>query len=433
MERFWVRRHPRFLTLLASRLISRIGDVLYTLAATWSVLTGTHSILSASLVPMLSLAPDVLLALPLATLADRWPKKPVMVGTDLVRAAVVGAAGFLMLRGSLPTVALYGLTLALNVGGLLYGPAASAMIRLTVPDTRLTDANGLWQSALSVLSVLSYGLGGVLIALLSPARALLLDGASFLLGALVVAAATWPDARATASSGGFGFLRDALAGLRYIGNDRVLRHLLFVLAPVNVLFGPILILSAALSDRVLHTGTVGFGLMEMGAGMGSIVAGLVVGWTSRRASFTVWLLALLGTAALAMGGSALARNLWVTVGLYVLAWAVSGVFNIPFLSAIEGAVPVEEVGRVMQTLFLVFSGVTVPLGLLVGSLAMDRFGVVPVLYCEAILYGLMAASLLVYPIRADEGHPVFAAYGPSPRRLVGDPGSSAAGSPGSEG
>lgn len=46
MPRHWIRDHSKFLTLLVARVISRAGDVLYTLAATWSVLTTTHSILA---------------------------------------------------------------------------------------------------------------------------------------------------------------------------------------------------------------------------------------------------------------------------------------------------------------------------------------------------------------------------------------------------
>jgi hypothetical protein len=221
MPHQWVRDHPKFLTLLTARVISRAGDVLYTLAATWSVLTTTHSILGASLIPLLNVVPDLVLALPLATLADRWSKKPLMVSMDFVRAAVVGTAGLLLLHGPMPPLALYALTLLLNVGALLFAPASSAMMRLTVPPDRLTDANGLWQSSLSVLSVVSFGVGGVLVALVSPARALLLDAMSFLVSGSVLAAVAWPDIRAAVSTGGFGFLSDALLGLRYFWDDAV--------------------------------------------------------------------------------------------------------------------------------------------------------------------------------------------------------------------
>lgn len=411
MPHQWVRDHPKFLTLLTARVISRAGDVLYTLAATWSVLTTTHSILGASLIPLLNVVPDLVLALPLATLADRWSKKPLMVSMDFVRAAVVGTAGLLLLHGPMPPLALYALTLLLNVGALLFAQASSAMMRLTVPPDRLTDANGLWQSSLSVLSVVSFGVGGVLVALVSPARALLLDAMSFLVSGSVLAAVAWPDIRAAVSTGGFGFLSDALLGLRYFWDDAVLRRLLLLIAPVNVLFGPMLIFSAAFSNRVLHTGAVGFGIIEMAAGLGSIVAGLVVGWASRRASFTFWLFALLGSGALELAGSAFARNLWVTAGLYTVGWAVSGVFNIPFVSAVQRAVPAEQVGRVMQTLFLVASGVTVPLGLLLGSFGMDHWGVVRVLYLEAGCYGVVALAALVFPIQRQDPHPVFEAFG----------------------
>lgn len=411
MAGFRVLEHPKFLTLLTSRAVSRAGDVLYTLAATWSVLTTTHSILGASLVPIVSTVPDLLLALPLATLADRWSKKSLMVGTDWIRAAVVGAAALLLLHGAIPPVALYALTFLLNVGALLFSPAASAMVRLTVPEAHLTEANGLWQSVMSVLSVVSYGVGGVLVALMTPARALLLDAVSFLAAGVVLAVVAWPDVRAPAAAGGFAFLHDSLSGLRYLWDDRVLRRLVLLVAPVNLLFGPMLIFSAAFSDRVLHAGTAGYGVIEMAAGVGSIVSGLIVGWASRRGSLTFWLFGLLGTGGLTLAGSAWAKNLWVTAGLYILGWAMSGIFNIPFLSAVQRAVPVEEVGRVMQALVLVASGVTVPLGLVLGSLGMDRFGVVPVLYVEAGLYGVVALAALLFPFERGEVHPVFAAFG----------------------
>ena len=68
------RTSPVFLLLLVSRSVSRIGDVLFSLAVSWTVLGQTHSILLAALVPLLSALPAVVLTLPLATLADRWPK-----------------------------------------------------------------------------------------------------------------------------------------------------------------------------------------------------------------------------------------------------------------------------------------------------------------------------------------------------------------------
>jgi MFS family permease len=150
-------RHPKFAVLLISRLVSRVGDVLYTLAATWSVLTTTHSIVGASMVALGSLLPNLFLALPLSALADRWSKKPLMVATDWCRAGIVGLVGFLMLHDPVQPWLLYGLTVSLSAGALLFSPASSAMIRLVVPEDRLTEANGLWQAVLSVLGVASFG------------------------------------------------------------------------------------------------------------------------------------------------------------------------------------------------------------------------------------------------------------------------------------
>jgi hypothetical protein len=254
--------------------------------------------------------------------------------------------------------------------------------------------------------------GGILIAWLHPDRALLLDALSFVLSGALLAVVAWPNVQASVTPGGYGFIQDALVGLRYLWADRVLRRLLLVLSPLNVAFGPMVIFSAAFSNRVLHAGPTGYGVIEAAAGVGSIIGGMVAPVAAKRASFTAWLMTLLGSITVQLALSAAVRNLWVTAGCGILAWAASGIFNVPLTSAVQRMVPLDQVGRVLQALFLVSGGITVPIGLLAGSWLMERTGVVPVFYLQAAVVALLAVTVWVFPITRTD-HPILHAFGSS--------------------
>lgn len=149
----WLVESPAFVVLVVSRAVSTIGDTLFALATTWSLLSRTHSVLLAAFVPLMTMLPPILLSLPLATLADRWPKKLVMVVTDWGRAVLVLLVGAWMSQGPVSPPLVYGVALALTVGGLLFTPAITAVFPRIVPPQHLTKANGLWSAVLSAISV----------------------------------------------------------------------------------------------------------------------------------------------------------------------------------------------------------------------------------------------------------------------------------------
>ena len=70
----WLCESPRFGVLLASRTVSRVGDVLFALAAAWTVLGDTHSVFLAAVVPLLTTLPPIVLALPLAPWRTAGPR-----------------------------------------------------------------------------------------------------------------------------------------------------------------------------------------------------------------------------------------------------------------------------------------------------------------------------------------------------------------------
>ncbi len=406
----WLRESPRFGVLLASRTVSRVGDVLFALAAAWTVLGHTHSVFLAAVVPLLTTLPPIVLALPLAALADRWPKKLVMVISDWGRALLVATAGVLLRAGDPIPGVLYGVTLLLAVGGLLFSPAVTAVIPRVVPPKHLARANGLWTAVMGVLSIGSYAVGGLLIAWLSPGWALIVDAVTFAVSGGVLCWLRIPDVRAKASRGARGLLTDSAAGLRDLWGDRYLRRLILVLAPMNLVFGPFPIFSLVFSRLLLHAGIAGFGTIEAASGLGSVAAGALVGKVSPWLTLQGWVCVAAAGSGAALGLALLARNLAVAVMCYGLIWFLTGVVSIPFVSAIQGSAPSHMVGRVMSALLLLMSGLTAPLGLLVGSWAMGNFGPLAALWAQAATLAAVAAITLGVRLNPPALHPVSHAY-----------------------
>lgn len=406
----WLRESRGLTTLLLSRIVSRVGDVLFVLATTWVVLGNSHSVLLAAIIPLASSVPPVVFALPLAALADRWPKKLVMVTVDWGRAVLVAGAALLLLNHRPIALVLYATTLLLTLGGLLFSPAITSTFTRMVPPQHLTKANGLWAAVTSTLSIGSFAIGGVLVAWLRPGGALIVDTVSFAVSGAILAGMSLPDVRAETKPGGMAFMRESLAGIRYLWGDIYLRRLIMVIAPMNLVFGPFQVFSLVFSRLILHTGTAGYGAIEAASGMGSVLAGLLVTRVAPHMKLQGWLRVSTLGSGVALAIALLVPSLPITFICYGGMWFVTAILSIPIVSAIERMAPPEAVGRVMQSLFLLISGISMPIGLLAGSWAMSYFGPVIALWGQAAGLFIVGAIAMVVSINPPESHALIMNY-----------------------
>lgn len=160
-----------YVTLVALQFI-----VLETLAGT---ATQVGWVTSARLLPYL------LLGLFVGALVDRARRRPVMIASDLARAAVLVATAALGLTGRLTLPLLLGLVCLLGAASLVNDAASMAFIpRLVLPE-RLHRAHARLDASDAVAQISGPALGGVLVRLAGAPVALLADAASYLFSAIV--------------------------------------------------------------------------------------------------------------------------------------------------------------------------------------------------------------------------------------------------------
>lgn len=179
---------PNFTRLWLGQLISGMAIVLFDMGVMVAIYQATGSALQTAAVTVAATLPYFLLGPVAGALVDRYPRRTVMVITDVGRALLVFSLLFIIRPDEpLPVWVLYGVVAALSVAMTLYSPARSAIIPSLVSREQLVAANSLIVGSSPLYHALGYLAGGVLILLISFQTFIWLSASLFVLAAVLVA------------------------------------------------------------------------------------------------------------------------------------------------------------------------------------------------------------------------------------------------------
>jgi len=212
-------RVPEFRALWAAEIVSVGGDQLARVGLSVLVFGRTGSAAWAAATYALTFLPALVGGVLLGRLADRHPRRRVMLVCDLLRALLVA----LMVLPGAPLPVLCALLVAVVLLAPLHTAAQGALLPEVVPGRVFEAALAVRHVTGQAAQVAGFAVGGLLVATLSPAAALALDAASFVVSALVVrlGVAERPVSDAAAAPAPVPWWVDARTGLRTVlGDDR---------------------------------------------------------------------------------------------------------------------------------------------------------------------------------------------------------------------
>jgi hypothetical protein len=252
---------------------SLAGSEMTPVAVTFAILDQGGSASDVGFVLAVQTVPLAVLLLAGGVVADRLPRRVVMIGADVLRVASQGTLAALLLTGR-PALWEFMVLLGVgNVGGAFFYPAMTGLIPQVASTARLQQANAVNGLAGSVAQITGPALGGVVVAVASPGWAVAADAASYLVSAWCLAMISVPLARAAARSP---FFTDLRLGWREFRSHTWLWLLTAQGAVCWLLvMPPLWVLGAVIAKTGLGgAGTWGAILSAFGAGM--VAGGLVM-------------------------------------------------------------------------------------------------------------------------------------------------------------
>jgi predicted MFS family arabinose efflux permease len=360
-------RDPRFALLVAGEAVNSIGGwasaiVLWGFAA----YRFNASPYAVSLTIVCWAAPPALLSPLMGVYIDRiGPRTAVVAGYGGAACAALGMAA----AGSLAELAIA----AVGYGSAraLAGPAASALPARIVAADDLLAANALLGAAAAAGQVAGPLVASAALALSGFPAAFIVDATSYLIGAAVV----WPlPVRAEPRAERHGWRHDLAEGIRLVARRRAVRLVVAVSAAVTFTSVSYLVVEPLYARHVLHRPPSQFALFEATAGIGTILAGLVISRVRARLTGGPVLMASAigyGLAAGLFTGTAAVPVAYAGA----FAWGVAGsVFGAVGLTTLQQAAPVDAHGRVMSVAATIGSWVET-LALPLGGVTLAAFGV----------------------------------------------------------
>jgi MFS transporter, DHA3 family, macrolide efflux protein len=324
--------------LLASQGISLAGNGIQQIALPLWVLRETGSALSSGITFAMQFLPIVLLAPWVGHVADRYERRALMIGCELVAAvAVVGLLGAVHIRSVLAVCVLTALTHALNAVTM---PAMQAIIISSVPADSRRRSAALTESMQAGVTITAPLLGTLIAGTWGIAAALWVN-----LGSFVVSAALLVGLRRYPGEAGLrGAVRSSWRVAGRIAADRRLAATMLTEAAYFLLFGADIALVLFIArDRV---GDSLAGVCGAGTGAGWLAASVLLG--RRGTTRPLRLLRLAGLACPLATGVFLALDRYGSVGLFA-ACACLGAVNLAVVSAattvFQQRVRQEEAGR----------------------------------------------------------------------------------------
>ncbi|UQX88606.1 MFS transporter [Jatrophihabitans telluris] len=366
---------------------SMAGDQLARVAISVLVFERTSNSALTALTYALTFLPALIGGILFAGLADRLPRRRLMIWCDLLRAVLIA----LMAVPAVPLPVLGLLLIAVVVIGSPFGAAENALAPMILDGEAYEVGTGLRAMTDQVAQLLGFALGGVLIALLSARGGLLVDAATFLLSALLIRLGVRERPRALGSrrASAADYLDGLRAGAAVISRTRLLRVLLGLgwLAGLFIVpEGVAAPLAAQLGGGARSTGLI-LAAMPAGTALGTLVYSRLLDSKRRRE----WLGPMSVLAAVPLICCQFSSSLLVTVLLLALTGAFTS-YEVQVFAEYARAVPDRWRG---QAIGLAASGVLAVqgLGVLLGGLVAQQWSP-EFAVCAAGLAQLVLALML---------------------------------------
>jgi len=366
--------------------VSIFGDQITMLALPVAVFARTHSALAVGIAASMQAATTLVFGLFAGALADRMRQRPVLIVTDLVRAAVLGLLAVMVVSTpSYPVEVIYAAAFVLGAFGILHDAAAGAALPIVVSGRDLLKANGRLSGSESAGNAVGPAIAGLLTSL-SIGLAFAADGLSFFLSVLGISRVQAFRLQVAPPETPTSMRSDIGEGLRAVWRDGWIIKAVGLIAAMNVMAVAVEAQFIPYAKTVLHISNLGIGAYFALGGAAGVVTAVALGRSERTRGDVMVLGVLVFGIGVLLAGVVPSR---ITIVFTYIAAGVGSVLAVSHWSSLrQRRFPVRLLGRVTMATRMVLFGV-IPIASVAGG-ALARSQGSETLFAAAGCVGLAA-------------------------------------------
>ena len=370
-----VLKNKNFLFLILGRLVTNIGDSMYTVAAMWLVFDLSKSTFYSGLAGFLTMFPTVLQFLT-GPIVDKVRLNKVLVWSQLIQAILVLIIPFFYFIGYLNIwIIMMIMPLIVFIEQFTY-PAQSAALPKIIKSQDLVKANSIMSFSYQGTDIIFTGIAGIVIASAGAISIYLVDSFTFLLAALFFKCVKLEQKSKIEHKPRFHFKKvihnyttDIKEGFTLIRHSLIPKILLGSMISNFMLSATIVILPSFSSIRG--------GEEYYGYYLASMSCGLLIGsiFATAFGRFAIGSLTIYGffISGVLWSISAIAASPYISIILFGLSQVSIGVTNVIFMSILQSVLPEEFIGRVFSFIASLTS-IAAPFGSLLGGFTASLIG-----------------------------------------------------------
>lgn len=364
-------RHRNFRLFWSGYMVSLVGMWMQIVARGWLVLELTGSPLWLGVVGFANSVPVLLFSLWGGAMADHFPKRTLIIWTQITQMAMAFVLALLTFTGVVEVWHVLATSLIAGTAFAFDAPARQAFTIELVGKADLMNAVALNSTIFNGARVLGPMIGALALAWQGPALAFLLNGLSYFAVLNGLFRMRMPaETRKKHEESAWARI---VEGLRYVAKSETIGPLMFLVVTTSVFAFPYATLMPVFADKVFNVGEGGYGMLMTFSGVGALIGAISLAVRSGRENIKRGRMILMGALGLPvfLGVFALSPNYYLALAMLVGVGYTMISINATINTVIQTSVPDELRGRVSGVFAFLFIGMA-PLGNLQAGLLADR-------------------------------------------------------------
>ena len=405
-----ILRHRALQLVFAANLISMLGSGMNSAGVTWHILQVTHSEMALGTLVMLATLPALIIMPLTGVLIDRHDRRWLVMILDAARALVVLTVAVLAFRGRAQVWQIYCMVMFVAAGFWMFWPTITALVQELTPGAEFLQSNNFLLAGVQAGWMLAGALVGFTYNHIGLGGVLLIDFATYVVsfscylmvrkGRHVVSEQHQSPGQAIRRVEGAvdAFFHELGEGFHYL---RAHKYIL----PIGLSYSLFIsamwmqgILTAPLSERLLHGGATGYGHLNASWASGALISVLYSPLLIRKLGGYRSVALGMGLLAVCLFSLPFMHLLVRAMAIYCVMGSSRGFGGVAISSGMMELVPKHFMGRIQNTFFFVATLIQLTFGLVVGAVA-HRVSLTLAFAIVGTLY-LMAALSTTLPLRA---------------------------------